>query len=90
MQANRFIMDSRDQATEERLENLEDPYRLYRCHNIMNCVEVCPKKLNPNAAIANIKDLKIERAKDNSNHTPNNKSNNHSKKERTIFGIKVL
>ena len=49
--------------SEERLENLEDPYRLYRCHNIMNCVEVCPKKLNPNAAIAAIKDLKIERAR---------------------------
>ena len=48
--------------TEERLENLEDPYRLYRCHNIMNCVEVCPKKLNPNAAIAAIKDLKIKKA----------------------------
>lgn len=63
MQAYRFIADSRDQAEAERLENLEDPYRLYRCHNIMNCVEVCPKKLNPNAAIAAIKDLKITRAK---------------------------
>ncbi|NBO10697.1 MAG: succinate dehydrogenase iron-sulfur subunit [Methylophilaceae bacterium] len=47
MQAYRFISDSRDQAQEERLENLEDPYRLYRCHNIMNCVDVCPKGLNP-------------------------------------------
>lgn len=64
MQAYRFIVDSRDQAEAERLENLEDPYRLYRCHNIMNCVDVCPKKLNPNAAIANIKDLKITRAKE--------------------------
>jgi len=64
MQAYRFIVDSRDQAEAERLENLEDPYRLYRCHNIMNCVDVCPKKLNPNAAIASIKDLKIERAKE--------------------------
>jgi succinate dehydrogenase / fumarate reductase iron-sulfur subunit len=64
LQAYRFIADSRDQAEEERLENLEDPYRLYRCHNIMNCVEVCPKQLNPNAAISNIKDLKIERAKE--------------------------
>lgn len=62
MQAYRFIVDSRDQAEAERLENLEDPYRLYRCHNIMNCVDVCPKNLNPNAAIAKIKDLKIERA----------------------------
>jgi succinate dehydrogenase / fumarate reductase, iron-sulfur subunit len=64
LQAYRFIADSRDQAEEERLENLEDPYRLYRCHNIMNCVEVCPKQLNPNAAISKIKDLKIERAKE--------------------------
>ncbi|HEY9210238.1 MAG TPA: succinate dehydrogenase iron-sulfur subunit [Methylotenera sp.] len=64
MAAYRFIVDSRDQAEAERLENLEDPYRLYRCHNIMNCVDVCPKKLNPNAAIAKIKDLKIERAKE--------------------------
>lgn len=65
MQAYRFIVDSRDQKQQERLENLEDPYRLYRCHNIMNCVDVCPKKLNPNAAIAKIKDLKIEHAKKN-------------------------
>ncbi len=64
MAAYRFIVDSRDQAEAERLENLEDPYRLYRCHNIMNCVDVCPKKLNPNAAIAKIKDLKILRAKE--------------------------
>ena len=80
MQANRFIMDSRDQAIKERLENLEDPYRLYRCHNIMNCVEVCPKKLNPNAAISNIKDLKIERAKDGK----------YTKVTKKIFGIKVM
>lgn len=82
MQANRFIMDSRDQATEERLENLEDPYRLYRCHNIMNCVEVCPKKLNPNAAIANIKDLKIERAKEND-------AADSTKPAKKIFGITI-
>jgi len=82
MQAYRFIADSRDQAEEERLENLEDPYRLYRCHNIMNCVDVCPKKLNPNAAIAKIKDLKIERAKENKEAK--------SKTGKKIFGIKVL
>ncbi len=64
MAAYRFIVDSRDKAEAERLENLEDPYRLYRCHNIMNCVDVCPKKLNPNEAIARIKDLKILRAKE--------------------------
>ena len=86
MQANRFIMDSRDQATEERLENLEDPYRLYRCHNIMNCVEVCPKKLNPNAAIANIKDLKIERATEGDSQGGGDKNTKSPKK---IFGITV-
>jgi succinate dehydrogenase / fumarate reductase, iron-sulfur subunit len=43
LQAYRFIADSRDQATSERLDNLEDPYRLFRCHTIMNCVDVCPK-----------------------------------------------
>ncbi len=47
LQAYRFIADSRDQATGERLDNLEDPYRLFRCHTIMNCVDVCPKGLNP-------------------------------------------
>jgi succinate dehydrogenase / fumarate reductase iron-sulfur subunit len=47
LQAYRFIADSRDQATSERLDNLEDPYRLFRCHTIMNCVDVCPKGLNP-------------------------------------------
>ncbi|MFM8759406.1 MAG: succinate dehydrogenase iron-sulfur subunit [Methylophilaceae bacterium] len=61
MQAYRFIVDSRDQAQEERLENLEDPYRLYRCHNIMNCVDVCPKGLNPSKAINEIKALKVKR-----------------------------
>ncbi|HEY8085678.1 MAG TPA: succinate dehydrogenase iron-sulfur subunit [Methylophilaceae bacterium] len=60
LQAYRFIADSRDQATEERLDNLEDPYRLYRCHNIMNCVDVCPKNLNPSLAISNIKDMKLK------------------------------
>lgn len=60
MQAYRFISDSRDQAQEERLENLEDPYRLYRCHNIMNCVDVCPKGLNPSKAINEIKALKVK------------------------------
>ncbi|KAF1854292.1 hypothetical protein Lal_00013137 [Lupinus albus] len=46
LQAYRFIADSRDTATGERLDNLEDPYRLFRCHTIMNCVDVCPKGLN--------------------------------------------
>lgn len=70
MQAYRFMVDSRDQALDERLENLEEPERLYRCHNIMNCVEVCPKKLNPNAAIAAIKDLKFEQAKASKKQQP--------------------
>src|SRR5699024_3407983 len=47
LQAYRFIADSRDDATAERLDNLEDPYRLFRCHTIMNCTDVCPKGLNP-------------------------------------------
>jgi succinate dehydrogenase / fumarate reductase iron-sulfur subunit len=64
MQAYRFMADSRDQAMDERLENLEAPDRLYRCHNIMNCVDVCPKKLNPSLAIAKIKDLKFEQARE--------------------------
>jgi succinate dehydrogenase iron-sulfur subunit len=61
LQAYRFIADSRDQATSERLDNLEDPYRLFRCHSIMNCVDVCPKGLNPTGAIGKIKDLMIKR-----------------------------
>ena len=62
LQAYRFIADSRDQATSERLDNLEDPYRLFRCHTIMNCVDVCPKELNPTEAIGKIKDLMLKRA----------------------------
>ncbi|CAE6728601.1 succinate dehydrogenase iron-sulfur subunit [Candidatus Nitrotoga fabula] len=61
LQAYRFIVDSRDQATSERLDNLEDPYRLFRCHSIMNCVDVCPKGLNPTAAIGKIKTLMVKR-----------------------------
>ena len=62
LQAYRFIADSRDQATAERLDNLEDPYRLFRCHTIMNCVDVCPKSLNPTKAIGKIKELMVRRA----------------------------
>ena len=62
MQGYRFIADSRDQATDERLDYLEDPYRLFRCHSIMNCVEVCPKGLNPTRAIGKIKALLVKRA----------------------------
>ena len=62
LQAYRFIADSRDEATGERLDNLEDPYRLFRCHTIMNCVDVCPKDLNPTKAIGKIKELMLRRA----------------------------
>jgi len=55
LQAWRWIADSRDEATGERLDQLDDPFRLYRCHTIMNCVRVCPKGLNPARAIARIK-----------------------------------
>lgn len=55
LQAARFIEDSRDQATEERLEQLDDAYKLFRCHGIMSCVDVCPKRLNPTRAIVTIK-----------------------------------
>jgi Fe-S oxidoreductase len=47
LQAYRWLIDSRDEATGERLDNLEDPFRLYRCHTIMNCAQTCPKGLNP-------------------------------------------
>jgi succinate dehydrogenase / fumarate reductase iron-sulfur subunit len=57
----RWIIDSRDEATGERLDELEDPFRLYRCHTIMNCTDVCPKDLNPAKAIAEIKKMLVER-----------------------------
>ncbi|AEC18963.1 succinate dehydrogenase iron-sulfur subunit [Pusillimonas sp. T7-7] len=62
LQAYRFIADSRDEATGERLDNLEDPYRLFRCHTIMNCADVCPKGLNPSHAIGKIKEMLVRRA----------------------------
>jgi succinate dehydrogenase / fumarate reductase iron-sulfur subunit len=62
LQAYRFIADSRDQAAAERLDNLEDPYRLFRCYSIMNCVDVCPKNLNPTRAIGKIKELMVKRS----------------------------
>ena len=61
LQAYRWIIDSRDEKTGERLDALEDPFRLYRCHTIMNCAQVCPKGLNPAKAIAEIKQLMVER-----------------------------
>ena len=61
LQAYRWIADSRDEATSERLEQLEDPFKLYRCHTIMNCTKTCPKGLNPAKAIASIKQKIVEK-----------------------------
>ena len=61
LQAARWINDSRDEAAGERLDNLEDPFRLYRCHTIMNCTQTCPKGLNPAKAIAEIKKMMVMR-----------------------------
>jgi len=61
LQAWRWLADSRDEATGERLDDLEDPFRLYRCHTILNCTRTCPKGLNPGKAIAEIKRMLIER-----------------------------
>ena len=58
----RFLADSRDQATDARLDALEGPYKLFRCHSIMNCVEACPKELNPTKAIGHIKELMLKNA----------------------------
>jgi succinate dehydrogenase / fumarate reductase iron-sulfur subunit len=62
LQAYRFIVDSRDQATAQRLTDLEDAYRLFRCRTIMNCVDVCPKELNPARAIGEIRSMLTRRA----------------------------
>jgi succinate dehydrogenase / fumarate reductase iron-sulfur subunit len=60
LQSWRFLADSRDQATDERLAELDGPYRLFRCHTIMNCMDVCPKGLNPTKAIGHIKQLMLK------------------------------
>ena len=62
LHAYRWIVDSRDEFTGERLDNVEDPFRLYRCHTILNCTQTCPKGLNPAKAIAEIKKLLVKRA----------------------------
>jgi succinate dehydrogenase / fumarate reductase, iron-sulfur subunit len=61
LQARRWLVDSRDEAMGERLDELEDPFRLYRCHTILNCSKACPKGLNPAKAIAEIKRMMVER-----------------------------
>ncbi|WP_111496378.1 succinate dehydrogenase iron-sulfur subunit [Marinobacter bohaiensis] len=62
LQAYRFLADSRDQAQEERLANIDDPFSVFRCRGIMNCVSVCPKGLNPTKAIGHIRSLLLQRA----------------------------
>ena len=62
LHAYRFLIDSRDTATEERLDGLQDAYSVFRCHGIMNCVDVCPKGLNPTKAIGHIKSMLLNRA----------------------------
>ena len=62
LQAHRWLVDSRDDAQDERLEKLDDPFKLYRCHTIMNCANVCPKGLNPAKAIAEVKKMMVARA----------------------------
>jgi len=61
LQAYRWLIDTRDEATGDRLDNLEDPFRLYRCHTILNCAQACPKGLNPAKAIAEVKKMMVER-----------------------------
>lgn len=61
LQAGRFLQDSRDQAMTERLEALDGPFKLFRCHTIMNCVQVCPKDLNPTRAIGEIKKMMLKK-----------------------------
>jgi succinate dehydrogenase / fumarate reductase iron-sulfur subunit len=62
LQAWRFLADSRDTATEERLAELDDPFSVFRCHGIQNCVNVCPKGLNPTKAIGHIRNMLLSRA----------------------------
>ena len=61
LQAYRWLIDSRDEGTGDRLDALEDPFKLYRCHTIMNCAKACPKSLNPAEAIAELKLMMVER-----------------------------
>ena len=62
LQSYRFLADSRDTATDERLKDLEDPFSVYRCRGVMNCVEVCPKGLNPTKAIGHIRQMLLDKA----------------------------
>jgi succinate dehydrogenase / fumarate reductase iron-sulfur subunit len=62
LQAYRFLVDSRDQASAARLDDLDDPYRVFRCRKILNCADVCPKGLNPARAIGLIKAMMVRRS----------------------------
>ncbi|MCP4993666.1 MAG: succinate dehydrogenase iron-sulfur subunit, partial [Gammaproteobacteria bacterium] len=62
LQAWRFLADTRDQGRTERLDALEGPYKLFRCHTIMNCVDVCPKNINPTEATGNTKALMLKQS----------------------------
>ncbi len=62
LQAYRFLADSRDQITEQRLAELDDPFSVFRCHGIQNCVDVCPKGLNPTRAIGHVRNMLLRRA----------------------------
>jgi len=62
LQANRFLVDSRDTHTDERLAELDDPFSVFRCHGIMNCVDVCPKGLNPTKAISSVRNMLLQRS----------------------------
>ena len=70
LQSYRWLSDSRDQHTNERLDAIEDEFKLYRCHTIMNCAQVCPKHLNPAKAIADIKKLMVNRPPEKTAKTP--------------------
>ena len=61
LQSYRWLIDSRDEAAGDRLDGLEDPFRLYRCHTILNYTRTCPKGLNPGKAIASIKKMIVQR-----------------------------
>ncbi|MHA1543791.1 MAG: succinate dehydrogenase iron-sulfur subunit, partial [Alphaproteobacteria bacterium] len=61
LQAYRWVVDTRDEMTGERLDDLKDPFKLFRCHTIYNCTDTCPKGLNPAKAIAELKKMVVER-----------------------------
>ena len=83
--AKRWLIDTRDEATGERLDRLEDLFRLYRCHTILNCTRTCPKGLNPGKAIADIKKMLIERRSDDFTRRASTHDELHAKSGSTAF-----